>query len=199
MHEVRLEQGARSLEIGKVLSSLVSNINYGLVANWASYFGADAHTDINILESWPLHLWLDDLRIAVPAAKDLVVDKLLQLGLVELGGVLQMVMSPCLVVFSHLPLHGVIEIAILSGDRPIDLVYIIHDVSFDDRACVWQVRGVGTIKYVKISRIVEVGQQFAWLGAALQSSPFESGIARCQTIAKRSANKRSLMPPSEDF
>lgn len=33
--------------------------------------------------------------------------------------------------------------------------------------------------------VVEIGQQFAWLGAALRSSPFDSGITICQPSVER--------------
>jgi hypothetical protein len=34
--------------------------------------------------------------------------------------------------------------------------------------------------------IIEVGQQFAWLGAALRSSTFDAGVTRCTPVVQRS-------------
>jgi hypothetical protein len=47
--------------------------------------------------------------------------------------------------------------------------------------------------------IAEVGQQFAWLGAALRSSPFESGVALCSPFVRntRLGNTGTLDQPSD--
>lgn len=43
--------------------------------------------------------------------------------------------------------------------------------------------------------LAEIGQQFAWLGAALRSSPFEVGIATCSPFVRIIELKDSASPP----
>lgn len=43
-----------------------------------------------------------------------------------------------------------------------------------------------------IDSITEVGQQFAWLGAALRSSPFETGVALCIPFVKLNTTEQQL-------
>ena len=44
--------------------------------------------------------------------------------------------------------------------------------------------------------IVEIGQQFAWIGAAFHSSPYNSGVALCRPFIKAVRSNESL-PPSQ--